>query len=150
MGCGNSHHELNNMSDLEAMPARSESDSARGRDASEPADIPTAGWYDIVKRIQRAIVRDNVSSVAAGLSMYGLLSFLPFITAAVSVYAMFGDPADLNSSTRRIGAFVPPGASHLFAQQLRDATEHQRGALTGTALVALLLSLLSARAAMAA
>jgi membrane protein len=131
------------------MSERSVGEAARGRDASAPSDIPSTGWYDIVKRIQRAIVRDNVSSVAAGLSMYGLLSLLPFITAAVSFYAMFGDPAQLNSSVSRISTLMPPGASHLFAQQLHDATLHQRGALTGTALVALLLSLWSARAAMA-
>jgi Virulence factor BrkB len=126
-----------------------QNDSNRGRDAAGPAEIPGAGWYDIAKRVQSAIVRDNLALVAAGLSMYALLSFLPLTAAAVSIYAMFGNPTDLGWSTRRIGALVPTGVWHLLAQQLRDATGRNGKALTGTAVISVFLSLWSARAAMA-
>jgi membrane protein len=130
-------------------PALPQDDSSRGRDAAEPADIPSTGWYDIVKRVQKAIVRDNLASVAAGLSMYAMLSFLPLTTAAVSTYAMFGNPTELSWSTKRIGALVPTGVWHLFAQQLRDATGQKGEVLGGTAVISVLLSLWSARAGMA-
>ena len=65
----------------------------RGRKAGRPADIPAKGWWDIAVRVGKDLSRDNVSLIAAGLALWGLLAVFPGLTATVSVYGLFADPA---------------------------------------------------------
>ena len=46
----------------------------RGKDASEPQQIPTRGWKDILARTWREVRQDNISIIAAGVAFYALLA----------------------------------------------------------------------------
>jgi membrane protein len=122
---------------------------SHGRHAQRPADIPKAGWRDILARVWTAIGKDNVTLVSAGLSMYALLAVFPSLAAAVSIYGIFASPDDVIRDMNSFVGVLPPGTWDIFAKQLQDVASHAGGTLTATAAVALLVSLWSARSGMA-
>lgn len=133
-----------------ARPGFVEADGerSRGREARHPAQIPKAGWRDILSRVWLAIGQDNVSLVSAGLAMYALLAAFPSLAAAVSIYGIFASPADVIRDMQAFVNVLPPGTWDLFSKQLQDVARHAGGTLSMTAAVALLVSLWSARSGM--
>jgi membrane protein len=134
-----------------AGPAAISDDDGKshGREARQPEQIPKAGWRDIVSRVWKALERDNVSLVSAGLAMFALLSVFPSLAALVSIYGIFSSPDDAIKDMKLFVGILPPGAWDIFATQLKDVASHTGGTLTATAAVALLVSLWSARSGMA-
>src|SRR5205823_13951495 len=65
----------------------------RGRTATSPRQIPWRGWKDIFWRIYHGIQEDRLLAVSAGVVFFGLLAFFPAVTAFVSLYGLFADPA---------------------------------------------------------
>jgi membrane protein len=122
---------------------------SHGREARRPEEIPKAGWRDIFGRLWKAIGRDNVSLVSAGLAMYALLSVFPSLAALVSIYGIFSSPDDVIKDMNAFVGILPPGTWDILATQLKDVASHAGGTLTATAGVALLVSLWSARSGMA-
>ena len=121
----------------------------RGRHADRPQQIPKAGWGDILSRVRKAIGSDNVSLVAAGLAMYALLAVFPTLAAAVSIYGVFASPADVFEHLQGFAGILPPGAWDIFSKQLQEIAGRPQGALTATAVGALLVALWSGRSGMA-
>jgi membrane protein len=120
----------------------------RGRTAAHPKQIPPTGWWDITMRVGRDLSRDNVSLIAAGLAMYGLLSVFPALTATVSLYGLLVSPAE---AVREISSFarqMPPGVWQIFQSQLQDMARHPQGTMTVTAAVGIAVALWSARSGM--
>jgi len=123
-------------------------DSGRGRTAEHPADIPPTGWWDVLVRIGKDLNRDNVSLIAAGLALYGLLSVFPALTALVSLYSLFADPAQLVKEIASFGSLMPPGVWQLFQSQLQDMSNHGQASLTAAAAISVAVALWSARSGM--
>jgi len=122
----------------------------RGRDADSPAQIPSRGWRDIAVRLYKALGRDNVGLVAAGIAQYSLLAIFPGIAALVSIYALFASPSDVAQHMASIDAIMPPAAAEILTGQLSSLASSSSGALELGAIGGLLLALWSARRAMAA
>jgi len=97
-----------------AMP-RTVAHDARGRGASKLADIPTAGWKDILWRTYHEVVSDHVMLIAAGVAFYAMLALVPTLTALVSIYGLFADPATLNRHMDLLEGLIPAAASTSFA-----------------------------------
>ncbi len=60
-------------------------DTARGRNARHPTEIPAPGWRDILLRVAHRISEDNVTLVAGGIAFN--VMFAPIISrngAAIS------------------------------------------------------------------
>jgi len=121
----------------------------RGRHADRPQQIPTAGWWDILSRVRKRIGSDNVSLVAAGLAMYALLAVFPTLAAAVSIFGVFASRGDVIDHMQEFAGTLPPGVSDIFSKQLQELAARPHGALTATAVGALLIALWSARSGMA-
>jgi membrane protein len=112
----------------------------RGRHADRPQQIPKAGWWDILSRVRKAIGRDNVSLVAAGLAMYALLAVFPTLAAAVSIYGVFASPANVLEHLQGFAGVLPPGTWDIFSKQLQDLASRPQGALTARAGMASLMT----------
>ena len=56
-----------------------------GKGASTPTDIPSAGWWAILKRTFAEVGNDRVLAVAGGVTFYGLLSLFPATIVLVGV-----------------------------------------------------------------
>jgi len=101
----------------------------RGRDARRPADIPARGWRDVLARTWREQSADNMSVLAAGVAYYMLFSLFPAMTALVSLYGLFNDPATVEAQIRSVAGILPEQASELVLQQLASVASAPSGGL---------------------
>lgn len=101
----------------------------RGRDARRPGDIPARGWRDVLARTWREQSADNMSVLAAGVAYYMLFSLFPAITALVSLYGLFNDPATVERQLQSVAGILPQQASDLVLEQLHSVASAPQGGL---------------------
>lgn len=117
---------------------------AVGRNADSPAGIPAAGWRDILYRVWRAVQKDHVGLVAAGIAFYGLLAIFPAITALMAISGLVVEPAEIHSQLATIRTFIPQRASEIILEQAKSVAGSQDAGLGITFIVSLSLALYSA------
>jgi len=131
--------------------ARSDArEHGRGRQATQPSEIPARGWRDIFTRVKTELGSDHVTLVAAGLAMTALLAVFPGLAAAIAVYGLFASPARVVEHMQVFSSLLPPGTWDLFKTQLQTVAGQAQGSLTFAAIGGLLIALWSARAGMSA
>ena len=126
------------------MPTTVAQHDARGRGASKVAEIPRAGWKDILWRTYNEVVSDHVMLIAAGVTFYALLALVPALTALVSIYGIFADPATLDRHMDLLEGLIPSGGLDIVREQLRRLAEQGQTKLGLTSLVAFAIALWSA------
>lgn len=126
------------------------SEDNRGRRASRPAEIPGKGWGDILLRVKDEQSDDNVSIIAAGVAFYWFLAIFPALAAAVSIYALAADPAQLQQQIDTLGTVLPPEAYRIIQTQLTTLVQHSGGALGLGMIFGILLTIWSANKGMKA
>jgi membrane protein len=115
----------------------------RGRSAERPSEIPARGWRDILWRVWAQIGHDNVSIVAAGVAFYAILAVFPAITAFVSLFGLFADPAAVQEQFASLQGVIPAEAWTLLDDQLSTVLSAEAQSLGIGALVSLLIALYS-------
>lgn len=107
----------------------------RGRDAIRPAQIPAAGWRDILGRVKAGIRDDNVTILAAGVAFYATLALFPTVIAAVTLYGLVADPVQVE---QQIGSLVGgmPQAGPIIVNQIRSAVVSSSSASLSIAAIA--------------
>jgi membrane protein len=123
---------------------------APGADAERPAGMPARGWWDVFRRVKNDVSRDNVSLVAAGLALYGLLAAFPALAAVISLYGLFVSPDQVASQIQSLSGVLPQQAAEILQGQLESLAGQQSGALGFGVAAGFLLSLWSARKGMTA
>ena len=122
--------------------------SAAGGGDAVPVDHPP-GLIGIGQSIFLRFSRDNATLTAAGIAFYLLLSIFPGLAALVSVYGLFGDPAEVGKQIAPFAGLLPPEAMKLLNQGLEGFIRSSADSHMSLALItSLLLALWSARAAM--
>jgi membrane protein len=97
---------------------------ARGpqRDGGPGADslrqVPARGWKDIAQRVKREAEDDNLSLVAAGVAFFALLSVVPAMVAAISLYGLVASPEDVAGHIEDLTGAMPDEAQTLIRDQL--------------------------------
>ena len=126
------------------MPTPVAQHDARGRGASKVAEIPTAGWKDILWRTYNEVVNDHVLLIAAGVTFYGLLALVPALTALVSIYGIFADPVTLDRHMELLEGLIPSGGLDIVREQLGRLAEQGQTRLGLASLGAFAIALWSA------
>jgi membrane protein len=126
----------------EAQPVFEEPSAAAGADS--PAQVPARGWVDVARSVWTKIGKNRVIAVAAGLTFYGLLAIFPAITAIVSVYGLFADPASINTQLRGLAGILPDGAISVIGDQVQRITEQGSATLGFGFIAGLAIALWSA------
>ncbi len=121
-----------------------DTDEARGRRAQAPREIPLRGWRDVAVRTYREVGRDDLALVAAGVAFYSLLAIIPAVFAAVAIYGLFADPAEVQRQLASLAGVLPNQARELLLEQLTHAIDRSPGALSFGAVFGVLASLWSA------
>jgi membrane protein len=131
---------------IDASPPVAEhaGNDSRGRYANTPAQIPTVGWLDVLKRLFKDIGRDNVSLMAAGIAFYALLSIAPAFTALVSVYGLVFDPASVEAQISALSAVVPKEALGIISVQLQAIVQNNTSHLGYGLVISLAIAMWSA------
>jgi membrane protein len=112
-----------------------------GGTAEKPTDVPAKGWLAIAKRGWAEAKVDNVPLLAAGMAYYAFLAIFPALIAAVLIYGLVADPAQIAAQVNSLGSAIPQEIRQTITDQITVA--EGRGAGWG-AVVAILLALFSA------
>jgi membrane protein len=120
----------------------------RGRGARNVTDIPARGWKDILWRTWTEITADRVLLIAAGVTFYALLAFVPALTALISIYGFFADPAALSRHMDQLEGLIPGGGLDILREQLQRLTQAGQTRLGLTSATALAIALWSANSGM--
>ena len=102
--------------------ASTKQDNLRGRDADSPVDVPAQGWKDILLRTYGEINDDRVTLIAAAVTYFLLLAIFPALTAFVSLYGLFTDPATVGEHLSALSQVVPEGGMAIIDEQLKRLT----------------------------
>lgn len=122
----------------------------RGRDAGRPADIPAAGWRDILIRVWRKIGSDHASLIAAGIALNTLLAVFPALALAVLIYGLFATASNVAADVTPFIGILPPDAAKLLSDQLQALSSPAHVNLGIGAVLSGLLAFWSARQGIAA
>jgi membrane protein len=101
-------------------------------------------WWTVARRVKDDIAADNVSIIAGGAAFFGLLALFPALAAAVALYGLFTDPANVSAQLDVLGGVVPAEARMVLDEQLKRIASAGNRSLGIGAAVALLLALWSA------
>lgn len=98
-----------------------------------------------------ARVRDhNTTLVAAGVAFYAFLALVPALVALISVYGLVADPADVRQQVQDLSSSLPAEVENFLVYQLTQIINANRGGLSVTLVVAVVLALWSASGGTAA
>ena len=115
-----------------------------GGQADTPTEIPPQGWKQVLLRTKQQIKEDNIPLLAAGVAFYAFLALFPALIAAVTVYGLVADPAQVEEQVATISETLPQDAASLIGNQLRDIANNSSGALGWGLLASLAGALFSA------
>jgi membrane protein len=116
----------------------------RGREADRPRDIPAKGLKDVFWRVFAAVQEDRVLLVAGGVTFYLLLAIFPAMTALVSLYGFFADPATITERLSFLNQVMPSEGLNIFFGQLQTLANEKRSALSYGLIFGLAVALWSA------
>ena len=144
------HHARQSNFDLEPLKPQGSRGGApldqrsRGADATAPHDIPPRGWFEILKRTAKKFSENELMSEAAGVTFFALLSLFPAITAMVSIFGLFADPATIRNHLVDVSGIIPSGGMQIIEDQVTRLTQTPSTGLSVGATVGVLTALWSA------
>jgi len=139
-------HRNNEASSPETSVTRAATQPGRGRRSRSPFAIPWAGWKDIFWRTYQRIDDDRLLATAGGVVFFGLLSIFPAVTALVSSYGLFADPATISANLQTLATMLPEGSFQIVEDQVGRVVSKGNTTLGATFLLGLLLAIWSANA----
>ena len=120
--------------------------SEHGRLSNNPFQIPWTGWKDILWRTYERTGEDRLLAIAAGVVFFGLLAVFPAITALVSCYGLFANPATIGANLQTLALMLPEGSFQIVQDQIARVLMKGNTALGATFLFGLALAIWSANA----
>ena len=116
---------------------------------AEPEPV-AARWFDEPKSVFKAVVgrlrEHHMPMIAGSLAYYAFLALFPMAIAAVSIYGLVLDPADLAVQIEEISSALPEETAAFIEAQLTDVVESSGSGLGYTAFISIVIALWSASA----
>ncbi len=119
----------------------------RGHSAEKPSQIPMKGWKDISLRVKKQLTNDHVSIVSAGIAFYLFLAIFPAIAAALSIYGLVMEPAQVVQQMSQLTNVLPEQAHQMISGILERQSEKTGSSLGWSLVLSVLISLWSANKA---
>nr|WP_111297780.1 YihY/virulence factor BrkB family protein [Paracoccus saliphilus] len=113
-------------------------------------DLSPKDWIAVAKSTITQIGEDRVTSVAGGVTFFGLLSLFPSITAFVSLYGLYADPATIEAHLALLDDLLPESSLQIIRDQVVSIASSSTGALSLAGVVGLLVAFWSANGGMKA
>lgn len=124
-------------------------DPSLGHDAGSPGDIPAKGWWQITRRSLKEVGNDHLTLIAKGVAYSWFLAVFPGLIAAISIYGLVTNPADVQSQVSNLSSSMPDAAQHLLTTQMRSLANTSGSALSISLIISIAIALWSASAGMA-
>jgi membrane protein len=115
-----------------------------GDEAQVPSQIPARGWWQVLRRAVAESSADNVSMLAGGVAFFAFLAVFPALIAAVTLYGIVADPAQVAGQVESLAGALPEQAQPLIRGQLGTVAAGSGGALGVGLVVSVLAALWSA------
>ncbi|HYJ76744.1 MAG TPA: YihY/virulence factor BrkB family protein [Kineosporiaceae bacterium] len=115
-----------------------------GADAEKPTEVPAKGWWQITRRGLKEFSSDNMSLIAAGVAFYAFLALVPTLIAAMLIYGLVTDPAEVQQQVNSFSSALPAEARTLLDQQMTSLAAASKSGLSVGVIISLLLALWSA------
>lgn len=106
--------------------------------------------WSTLKAIWNATGDRDLSLIAAGVAFYAMLSLFPGVAALIALWGYMADPAVIEAQMEPLARFLPREAFLLVDQQVKALIAANHSTLQWTTALSILVSLWSARAAIAA
>jgi membrane protein len=116
----------------------------RGHDAEKPTQIPGKGWKDIALRVKDRLTKDHVALISAGIAFYFFLAIFPAIAAALSIYGLVMEPAEVGQQMSQLANVLPEQAHQMISDILKQQSEKSGSSLGWSLVLGVLISLWSA------
>ncbi|WP_224994230.1 YihY/virulence factor BrkB family protein [Cesiribacter sp. SM1] len=116
----------------------------RGRNAKKPTQIPKKGWKDIASRVKDQLTKDHVTIISAGIAFYFFLAIFPTIAAALSIYGLLMEPAQVEQQMSQLANALPEQAHQMVSKILEQQSEKSGSSLGWSLVLSILISLWSA------
>ncbi|WP_265501037.1 YihY/virulence factor BrkB family protein [Paracoccus beibuensis] len=113
-------------------------------------DMHRKDVIQVAQSVLTQIGSDRVTSVAGGVTFFGLLSLFPAITAFVSLYGLYADPATIQNHLQLLDNLLPQSSLEIIRGQVSSIASASSGALSLAGIVALLVAFWSANGGMKA
>jgi len=120
-----------------------------GAQAEKPQDIPPKGWLQVTKRAFKEMGQDHLTLLAGGVAYAWFLALFPGLIAAVAVYGLVTDPAEVEQQVNSFASGLPNNAQSLLTNQMENIARSSGGGLSFGLLLSLALALWSASAGIA-
>jgi membrane protein len=121
-----------------ASKAATKSHNGNGDGPDQPTDIPKDSWPTILKRTFKQFSEDQLTTWAAALTYFGVLSLFPMLLALVSVLGVIG-PSATQPLLDNLSSVAPGPAKDILTNVLTSLEQNQGGSL-----VALIIGLAAA------
>jgi membrane protein len=92
----------------------------------DPTDLPKDSWPTILKRTMRQFGDDKLTTWAAALTYYGILSLFPMLLALVSVLGVIG-PSATQPLIDNLGSIAPGPANQILTSSLKGLQSNKSG-----------------------
>jgi membrane protein len=103
----------------------------------------------ILRRSLKEVGTDHLTLIAGGIAYTWFLALFPGIIAAVLIWGLVADPAQIEQQLSDIAGALPPNAEPLITEQLSAATSQPSGGAGIAVAISIALALWSASAGMA-
>jgi len=120
-----------------------------GEQADKPTEIPAKGWVQIIRRAFKEMGKDHVTLIAGGVAYSWFLALFPGLIAAVMIYGLVTDPADVQKQIASMAGALPQSAQALLSEQMTSIASSSSGSLSIGLMISIALALWSASAGMA-
>ncbi|HEX6232646.1 MAG TPA: YihY/virulence factor BrkB family protein [Jiangellaceae bacterium] len=127
------------------MTAGSVTDSRRAAHTDQAGERSRRpGRFATLKQAWVAAREDRLPLVAAGVAFYAFLSIVPALVAAVLIYGLVSDPAQVTEQVETYASALPSSAQNLLSEQMSTLAEMPRQSLSIGLVIALAIALWSA------
>lgn len=116
------------------------------RQAKSPLDLSAGDWWNVIKNTVREVDKDNVPVIAAGVAFFSLLAVFPLLTAGLSIYGFFANPADVQQMLYSISDVLPADAWMVINDQITSIVSASDSKLGIGIAIGILVALWSAGA----
>lgn len=112
--------------------------------------VATPRWFDEPLSVTKAVVtrlrEHHMPIIAGSLSYYAFLAIFPAAIAAISIYGLVLDPADLAAQIKSISEALPEETAAFINRQLTDLVNSSGSGLGFAAVLSIIAALWSASA----
>jgi membrane protein len=130
-------------SSLNSARTEAHRDTALGRRAIQPSDIPWRGWRQVIRRTYLEIISDRISLVAAGCAFYATLALFPAISMLIAIYGLIFDRTTVEPQLQVVRELLPPAAFSLIADRVHTLVSQETATLGFSLLISTVIALWS-------